>query len=384
MPTYSFYESDGRVKRYAEALAERGDHVDVISLKRNEFPAFDRICGVNIHRIQGRSSDERGKFEYLARLLSFFVRSATILSRAHLNNPYHLLHVHSVPDFEVFAGFIPKLSGAGLILDIHDIVPEFYSSKFSGKGKSLAYRSLIAVEKASIGFSDHVIISNHIWEKKLLSRSVGPEKCSVFLNYPDPSIFFPRTKKRTDCRFIIIYPGTFNWHQGLDIAIRAFSAIKEKAQEAEFHLYGRGSEMDNLKSLVRDLGLQNRVLLKPLVPIHQIAETMAEADLGIIPKRDDPFGGEAFSTKILEFMSLGIPVLAAATKIDRYYFNDSVVKFFEPGNVNALAEAMLELIRNESMRKTLAENALKFVQDFSWEKRKHEYLSLVDRLTGSK
>ena len=48
--------------------------------------------------------------------------------------------------------------------------------------------------------------------------------------------------------------------------------------------------------------------------MKQIAEVMANADLGIVPKRNDPFGGEAFSTKILEFMSLGIPIVVIRNK----------------------------------------------------------------------
>jgi glycosyltransferase involved in cell wall biosynthesis len=111
---------------------------------------------------------------------------------------------------------------------------------------------------------------------------------------------------------------------------------------------------------------------------------MATADIGLVPKRNDPFGGEAFSTKILEFMSLGVPVILSETKIDKFYFNDSVVKFFRPEDINNLAESMLRMIKDQSLRENLAGNALKFVEDFSWEKRKWEYLGLVDRLTSSK
>jgi glycosyltransferase involved in cell wall biosynthesis len=175
-----------------------------------------------------------------------------------------------------------------------------------------------------------------------------------------------------------------NWHQGLDIAIQAFSAIKDEVPQAEFHIYGRGSEMNRLEEMVVSLDLTDRILLKPLLPISKIADVMANADIGIIPKRNDPFGGEAFSTKILEFMSLGIPVIVAKTKIDKYYFNDAVVKFFGPDNPNDLAKSMLELVRNKHLRETLSQNAMKFVEDFSWEKRKWEYLDLVDRLTNKK
>ena len=383
MLSYSFYENDARVKRYAETLAARGDQVDVIGLKKNGQDFFESQKGVNVYRIQERIPDETSRMSYLGKILRFLVHSTIFLSKEHMKRAYDLIHVHSIPDFEVFAGILPKLSGAKLILDIHDIVPELYASKFNRNGSNSLSKSLLAIEKASAKFSDHVIISNHIWEEKLLLRSVSPHKCTVILNHPDPAIFFPRTKRRNDDKFIMVYPGTLNWHQGLDLAIRAFSIIKEKVPNAELHIYGRGSEKENLKIMIEKLDLRDKVLLKALIPIDQIAEIMANADLGIIPKRNDPFGGGAFSTKILEFMSLGVPVVVSATKIDKFYFNDSVVKFFEPGNVNALSESMLEMIKNPELRTTLAQNALKFVEDFSWEKRKHEYLDLIDRLTNS-
>lgn len=384
MLSYSFYENDNRVMRYAETLSKRGDRVDVIALRKNGQPKFETLRGVNIYRIQERTHDEKGKYSYLGRLIRFLINSSLFLSKEHLKDPYRLVHVHSIPDFEVFAAFLPKLSGAKVILDIHDIVPELYASKFKGGNNNFTFKALVSIEKASISFSDHVIISNHIWERKLLSRSVKKEKCTVILNYPDPSFFFRRIRIRNDGKFIMMYPGTLNWHQGLDIAIKAFSIIHKKIPEAEFHIYGRGSEMENLRRLIDRIGLNECVFLKPLLPIDQIGEIMANADLGIIPKLNDPFGGEAFSTKILEFMSLGVPVIVAETKIDKYYFNDSVVKFFKAGDVENLSTAMLEMIRNPDLRMTLAQNALKYVEEFSWDKRKWEYLDLVDRLTSKK
>ena len=285
-----------------------------------------------------------------------------------------------MPDFEVFAALIPKLQGSSIILDIHDIVPEFYASKFSGSKDSFFFKALVKIEQLSIKFSDHVIISNHLWHKTLTSRSVDESKCTTVMNYPDEAIFYQRPRTRHDDKFIMLYPGTLGWHQGLDIAIKAFAKIKDQAPQAEFHIYGRGTERDNLAALITELHLDNRVFIKDPMPINKIAEVMANADLGIVPKKNDPFGGEAFSTKILEFMSLGIPVIVSGTKIDRHYFNDSVVKFFNPDDVNDLAQSMLTLLKNKEQRDTLRDNALCFVEDYRWSKKKNEYFDLVDSL----
>jgi len=380
MLSYSFYESDARVARYAETLARNGDHVDVVSLRREGQGTFDTINGVHLFRIQKRERNEMGKLSYLGRLLKFFMKSSVFVGKKHLKAPYDLLHIHSVPDFEVFAAFLPKLLGAKIILDIHDIVPEFFASKFGGGRESLLFKALVLMEKMSSGFADHVIISNHIWEKALVERSVKREKCSTILNYPDPFLFHLRPREEGNGKILLIYPGSLGWHQGLDIAIKAFHRIRDDAPEAEFHIYGTGGKKDSLATLVQELGLQDRVFIKPSLPLDKIVKVMAAADIGVVPKRNDPFGGEAFSTKILEFMSLGVPVIVSRTKIDTYYFNDSVVKFFTPDDVKDLADSMLNMVKDRGMRKNLADNALKFVVDFSWEKRKWEYLDLVDRL----
>src|SRR5262249_16607474 len=131
MIAYTFYEGDNRARRYAEALAKRGDRVDVFALRSEGKPKVEVINGVNLRRIQRRNVTERHKLAYLGKLLLFFFRSMLILTREQLREPYGLVHVHSVPDFEVFAAAYAKMTGSKIILDIHDIVPEFYTSKFN-------------------------------------------------------------------------------------------------------------------------------------------------------------------------------------------------------------------------------------------------------------
>src|SRR5262249_6369360 len=132
MLTYSTYENDGRVRRYAESLARRGDRVDVIAISGGSSPLGTEIVnGVTVHRIQRRDRNEKNKWTYASRLLRFFFHSSVFLTRLHHRVRYDLVHVHNPPDFLVFAAFYPKKTGAKIILDIHDIVPELFASKFS-------------------------------------------------------------------------------------------------------------------------------------------------------------------------------------------------------------------------------------------------------------
>jgi glycosyltransferase involved in cell wall biosynthesis len=383
MVAYSFYEGDNRVRRYAETLARRGDRVDVVSLRQNGQPSRGIINGVHIFRIQRRVVNERSKFSYLGRLLLFFIRSMVFLSVQQMKERYDLVHVHSVPDFEVFAAIVPKLTGSKIILDIHDLVPEFYLSKFKGSERSLTFRLLTTVERISARFSDHVIAANHIWEKRLQQRSVEGSKCTTILNFPDTEIFQARGRNRTDNRFVILYPGTLNYHQGIDIAIRALALIKDQVPEAEFHIYGSGEQLNPLRALVKELELEKRVFLMGTKPLHEISSVIENADLGVVPKRSNSFGNEAFSTKILEFMSLGVPVVVPDTAIDSYYFNNSVVKFFRANDEQSLADAILLMIKNPELRQKFTRDASEFVRKYSWDMNKDTYLNLVDSLVQS-
>lgn len=382
MLAYSFYESDNRVMRYARALAERGDEVDVVALGSDkEQPQSEKIDGVNVHRIQSRKRNEQGKFTYLFRMVRFCLKSSFVLGRFQLRHRYDLVHVHNIPDFLVFSAWFPKICGAKIILDIHDILPEFFANKFQKPPDGLYVRLLKLIEKLSVGFANHVIISNHLWRDRIIRRSVRPEKCSVYINHVELEIF-GGTRTRDDDKFIMLYHGGLQWHQGVDIAIRAFETVSARLPNAEFHIYGGGSVKTELQALVQQLGLNEKVHFYESLPMRKIAEVVVNADLGVVAKRADSFGNEAYSTKIMEFMVSKVPVVVSNSKVDKHYFNDSVVKFFESGNSDALAQAILELSGNSERRRSMIAKAADYAKAQSWNNYKADYLNLIDDLCG--
>lgn len=384
MLAYAFYESDTRILQYATALAERGDIVDVIALRRSgDQPEFETLNGVNVYRIQERTVNERGLFSYAHRIMRFALRSARLLRRKHIEHSYNVIHVHNVPDFLVFCAAYPKWKGARVILDIHDLLPEFYASKFTISRRSLRFKALVFAERCSAAFSNHVIVANHLWHHRLVSRSSRPDKCSVVRNRPDPNIFVESsTKKCTPSgKFQLTYPGSLNWHQGLDVAIRAFASIADQIPEAEFHIYGEGPAKSSLIQLAKNLGMEGRVIFHDFLPSREVARVMAETDLAIEPKRaTSAFGNEALSTKILEFMSLGVPVIASKTTIHAYYYDDSIIQYYENDDESQLAAQILRLTNDARLRRSLVENARLYARENSWDARKGEYLQLIDSL----
>jgi glycosyltransferase involved in cell wall biosynthesis len=385
MLAYSFYEADARIRQYASALVERGDTVDVIALRQEGQPAHAVIGGVNVYRVQTRKINERSPLTYLYRILRFLVVSGFVLARRHLSKRYQFVHVHSVPDFLVFAALVPKLMGTPVILDIHDVLPEFYASKFRVSRHSFPFRALVLVERISIAFSNHVIIANHLWYERVAQRSGMRKKCSAVRNYPARRLFHPDARSQRNGKFRITYPGSLNWHQGVDVAINAFAKVKEEIPEAEFHIYGEGPAKDSLIKLADSLRLSDRVIFHNSLPIEEIVQVMADTDLAVEPKRaGSEFGNEALSMKILEFMALGVPLVVSRTKIHEFYYSDALVKYYGRDDKDELARSIVLLKRNSAMRDQLVANALRYVEANNWDVEKGQYLRMVDSLAQSK
>jgi glycosyltransferase involved in cell wall biosynthesis len=386
MLTYSFYTSDARVRRYAEALAHRGDHVDVFALRNTDEKAYEVLNGVHIYRIQKRIRDEREKFDYIFRILKFLINSSYQLTKKHLKKSYDLIHVHSVPDFEVFAAMLPKLTGTKIILDIHDPVPDFYMAKFGAKNKKY-YNILSFIEKISSKFAHHVITVTDYWMGKIADRSKIPEnKISVTLNLPDIKMFNCQNMtepRKTNEYFTMLYPGTINKHCGLDIAVRAVHEARKDIPKIKFKIYGSGPELINLKLLVKDLSLEDAVSFHESVSLDEMPRIMYAADIGIaLLAGHDDYAQQALNVKLFEYLSMGLPAIATRTKSIEYYLEEGTVMLSEPNDPNDVARCIRDLYLHPEKRKALKEKGLTFISKNNSEIQMKNYLEIVDGLTA--
>jgi len=378
---YTNYELDYRVRRYAELLADGKNRIDVIALRDKNGEPFATLNGVNIYKIRERNYEEAGLASYLKNYICFMVFGSILLTRLYFRHRYKIIHVHNVPDFLVFMALIPRLFGARIILDIHDVLPEFYCQKFGKDMDSGLARILLLIERLSVKFSHHVIAANDIWRERLVARNrLNPLHCTTLLNYPVMKFFEEKEEFAKGDEFHIIYPGTLSHQHGLDILIRAMPIVKREDKNIHLHIYTLANVSAirrQLEELIIKLGVQDIVHFHEAVRPEKLGNILRNADVGVVPKRGGGFIEEAFSSKIFEYMAAGIPVIASRTRIDTYYFDDSLIKFFTPEDHLDLAKCIMELYLNEEKRHLLAENGKKYAEKNTWEVKRVLYLDIA-------
>src|SRR5687767_7471281 len=161
MIAYTYYESDPRVIREAEAAVAGGFEVDFLALRRENTPACEVVRGVRVLRLNQTRYRGRGHVKYLLSYLEFFVRCFFKSALLFFQKRYRVAHVNNMPDFLVFSTLVPRLFGCKVILDIHDPMPNTFASKFKGGERGFFFRLLLWQELLSAAYASQVITVHH-------------------------------------------------------------------------------------------------------------------------------------------------------------------------------------------------------------------------------
>ncbi|MDH3683346.1 MAG: glycosyltransferase family 4 protein [Acidimicrobiia bacterium] len=381
MVVYSYYPlGETRVQREAEALVEAGFEVDLICPRQTGERRRESYHGVTVHRLP-MEIRKASLLDQLLGYLLFLAVSGAQLTRLHLRRRYHSIQVHNLPDFLVFCALVPKLMGVPVVLDLHDLMPEFFAGRFENGPRWL--RHLIRLqERVACGFGDLVITVSDHWRDVLVERGVAPDKILVVMNVADERIFrIPDPPPTRGEGFSLIYHGTVTHRYGLDLAVSAVALLRQEIPGLRLTILGKGDQMEELCSLTKQLGVGDMVELRnELVPAECLPDIIARADLGIVPYRSDVFTDGLLPTKLMEYAVMGLPCVAAATTAIDAYFRDTMIAFFTPGDARSLADTILELHRDPDRRWRLAEQARVFTSRHNWQEIGAEYVAEVTKL----
>jgi len=385
MAAYTNYRRDPRVKREAEALVEAGYRVVFMARRQPGEPNRETIAGVEVFKAIGFKNKCTSVGEYMVDYATFFF----ILLAHLLVHPlrYRLIHINNMPDFLVFATLLPRLLGRPVIHDVHDLMPELYAEKFDTRNKHWMIGALEMQERWAGKFASAVLTVEERLKDILSERGIPRDKIHVLLNLPDERIFAlrePMSKPARDAPFVMVYHGTLAHRLGLDIAIEAAVKASASIPRMELRIIGAGEERDRLIELRDRLGLQQVVTFSEgFVPVEVIPSMISDADVGLIPLRICSGTDIMLPSKLLEYVSVGIPCIVPRTGTITRYFNEEMVQFFEAENSDSLAAAMIELYRDPGKRRMLSRQATeRFGRTYRWSEHKKTYTTLVNRLLG--
>ena len=386
MVVHAYYPlGESRVEREAMALIERGYEVDVLCLRDDGERETEVIDGVRIYRMPVKRHRGRGPAFQLLEYLTFFLLVVLKLFSLQGRRGYDSVQCHNLPDFLIFAAFWPKLRGARLIIDLHDLMPEFYAARFGGRMDSWPVRLVKLEERLSCRFADRVITVTDLWRQTLIERGVPAGKITVVMNVPDATYFHRQPESKpaaANGEFEIIYHGTLTQRYGVDLIVQALAEIEPGAPEVRLTVLGDGDHRQELLAMVAELGLEERVSFSDgFVTTSELPELIRRAGAGVVPNRDDIFTGALLPTKLLEYVALGTPIIAARTPAIATYFDDSTIEFFSPGCATDLARHIRRLSRDPARRDELIENTDAFYRQYSWREIARTYADLVDELT---
>ncbi|MEO0162450.1 MAG: glycosyltransferase family 4 protein [candidate division WOR-3 bacterium] len=177
-----------------------------------------------------------------------------------------------------------------------------------------------------------------------------------------PRVFpFPEFKGKKNK---ILYLGRLDRRKGLIELLKALPLIKEELKEVLLIVVGKGPLENECRRLVANLGLTDSVIFRGYAPAKEIPSYYASCDIYCSPA----LGGESFGIVLLEAMAVGKPVVASRIPgYDRVIIDGYNGLFFNPHNKGEIAEKIIEVLSNDSIRQRLIRNGLEFVKNYSWD-----------------
>ena len=188
----------------------------------------------------------------------------------------------------------------------------------------------------------------------------------------------------------LLFLGRIEERKNVENIIKAFEILKEKYQlEHKLVLAGKpGFGFEKIQNKIQETRYNNQIISLGFVSEEEKWELLKKAEVFVFPTQYEGFG-----IPILEAQSVGCPVVASdnssileitCPKVQpsehrRLNLPEFSALLVNPQSPTEIAEAIHEIISNQSFKKDLIEKGLENVQRFSWEKCGREVAEILER-----
>lgn len=160
-------------------------------------------------------------------------------------------------------------------------------------------------------------------------------------------------------KFPIVYTGTFERYQGVDLLVGSAAIVCARHPEAAFVLVGgKPHQVEHWRAEVRRQGLQDRVLFVGTVPLDEVGLYAGLAKLLVSPR----VAGTSVPLKIYTYLHLGKPIVATRLPAHTLVLDDETSVLVEPTR-EAFAAGISRLIQEPELRERLGARARLWAQE---------------------
>ena len=176
----------------------------------------------------------------------------------------------------------------------------------------------------------------------------------------------------------VLFLGRFDEpRKGMAVLLAALPALVERFSEIEVLIVGRGDE-DELREQADDLAGHLRFLGQ--VDDATKASALRSADVYCAPNT----GGESFGIVLVEAMAAGTPVVASNLDAFRRVLDDGAAGLLVPiENPGALAEALVTVLTNDTLRASNVAAASEAVRQYDWQVVADDIMMVYETVAGS-
>jgi glycosyltransferase involved in cell wall biosynthesis len=361
---------DRRVWNEARTLHDAGWRVTVVCPRGTGARRWhERIDGIEIFRYPLPTTAAG----LLAHALEYAVAiPATLLLSllAWRGKRFEVVHACNPPDFLFPIGGLFRVLGSAFVYDQHDLAPEVYLAQ-GGRAGGLVHRFLLRCERATYRLADAVLSTNGSYRRFAMERGgVAAERVHVVRSAPDPQRLFrvePDAGLRGGRAHLVAYLGTMGPQDGVDGFVDAAAAVERRRPGlAKFVAMGGGNQLEPLRADVERRGLASAIDFTGRVPDEMVRTVLSTADVGVSPDPQNGFNEFCTMNKTLEYMAIGLPVVAYDLEETRVSAGDAA-EYARPNDPEALADAILGLLDDPERRRAMGEaGRRRIAAELSW------------------
>jgi glycosyltransferase involved in cell wall biosynthesis len=386
MVVHAAYPLDVRVRREARVAVAEGYDVDIFALRRDAEPREAHIDAARVFRMPLSHRRGTGLRGILWEYAGFSLLATIYVAMRALRERYDVVQVHNPPDFLILSALLPRLLGARVIFDIHDLAPDMFAMRFgSRRGAKVVDRVLRVIESTATRVSDAVITVHEPYRRELLARGVAGDKTVVVMNSVDEQLL-PVLDSTTQAsnEFRVVYHGTITPPYGVELVVEAAAQLIDEIPSLAVEIYGEGDSLPKIRARVHALGIADRVYVSGrYIPQVEVLERVRGARVGVIPNLQSRLNRFALSSKLFEYIVLGIPVVCADLPTIREHFTQSEVLFFRAGDHSSLAAALRAVAADPASAAGRASAARRrYEKCYSWRVNASRYADVLNRLAS--